>query len=64
MATFIVTGGRTDLGQPITSTVKADSFSTDDEFIVFKVGSVVIKAISRWQVDSVEMVDPPASKDD
>ena len=64
MAIFAVKSGRDEFGEPIIFTVKADTFSTDNDFVVFKVGSVVVKAINRWQVDTVELMDPPPSKDD
>ena len=64
MATFLVTGGRDENGTPMVSTVRADSFSTDESFIIFKTGNVITKAIMKWSVDTVEMVDPPVPKEE
>jgi|TARA_Y100000310_G_scaffold328215_1_gene396001 hypothetical protein len=63
VAIFAVKSGRDEFGESIVSTVKADTFATDENFVVFKVGSVVVKAITKWSVDSVELMDPPPSKD-
>lgn len=63
MSMFLVTSGRDEFG-PTTMTVNADKFETDEQFVVFKTGNVVVKAIRNWMVDSVELIDPPASTKD
>ena len=62
MPNYTVTMGRDEAGQPRKSNVKADSFAVKDGFIAFKVGSVVIKAIREWQVETIDMEDPPKAK--
>ncbi len=64
MPTFLVQMGVNMDNIPITTTVRADTFAADDSFMVFKTGNVVVKAISVWQVQSVEMIDPPEPKDE
>jgi len=59
MPTYLVTSGRDSNGLPLTYTVKADSFSADEHFINFKIGSVVVKAVQSWSIESIEMIDPP-----
>ncbi len=62
MAMFAVKStGFTESGEPQITMVNADKFETDDDFVVFKTGSVVVKAIRNWQVDSVELMNPPQS---
>lgn len=64
MSTFLVTGGFNDAGNPLTQTIRADSFDTDEQFVVFKTGSVITHAIRAWQVDKVELLDPPTPDSD
>ena len=65
MPTFLVNMGMNfDTNVPIITTVRADTFAADESFMVFKVGSVVVKAIPVWNVHDVEMVDPPVPKDE
>ncbi len=64
MATFLVTGGFNQDGQPLTQTIRADTFITDEQFVVFKTGSVVTHAIRAWQVDKVELLNPPVPADE
>ena len=61
--TYIVHSGRDMEGNSQHSTVRADTFTSDEQFVIFKVGSVIVKAISKWQVDSVELVNPPNGDD-
>jgi len=63
MPTYIVNQGINQDNYPIITTVAADTFSTEDGFVIFKVGSVVVKAIRDWQVDSIELVNPPPSEE-
>ena len=62
MPNYTVTMGRDESGQPKKSNVRADSFAQKDGFVVFRVGSVVIKAIRDWQVEAIDMEDPPKAK--
>lgn len=57
--TYIVHSGRDMNGETQHTTVRADTFTTDDSFVFFKVGSVIVKAIQKFSVESVELVDPP-----
>ncbi len=63
MAMFAVksTGFSSDGESAQITMVNADKFEHDEQFVVFKVGSVVVKTIRNWQVDSVDMINPPQS---
>ncbi len=57
--TYIIHSGRDMNGETQHSTVRADTFTSDDQFVLLKIGSVIVKAIQKWSVESVELVDPP-----